>query len=1119
MRTDDSSSAATDLEAREQQDVLLELGRMRKRSTELITKLSTVDKKRGELPLPGNSPERQSSGDTSAWPAPTSFFHDRIFKPLKEQLTWDLVQTCTKAVFAYYVTCLFVLISPIAEAFGPTVFLAPIAVLLFPPVRPFGAIIETILMGLVGIGFGSAISALALFFSVMYMESVNELETTGHGSDLIQVAFLLVAVFILGYVRASFPRLYAATVLSCLMLAFPLTTHISARTLIWETVSRVLKPLIAGAIVCVVADLLLFPKFSGKILKSSIKKTVTESKELMNLLVQSFLLVNPENPIPIEKILAKQTQVRDAIAKTKAARRECRYEITYDRYSPDDYKLLVQPLQEMMKYLSGMVACVKLEKDLVDMMESEDSPEVVSAKVEKEILKAMSKAEDRHSLHVVTGLQRPRLHAMENNNQTVRSLNHLTTRSLRSLKAASVDLQAEIAEGHHVQLSGREITGGMFGGSKKLLKKYLAALSSAMTDLCAVCVECLEYSDANMLRFEDKTGITSNSPIGLVKAGFLAFTGGLGHRSSAGHETLGSMGNVSTNSIPMTGLFTSPKPKLQAAMKAFEEREWKVMTQVSRQTDPMASFEDLPSPVQPENHWNAANLFREEYFLASFFVFNMKECASKVVKFEEAVQSLRQKRLSKHRFWLPRMKLAQWLKGGDSQMSVKPGNSETPDIPLYTEGKETFLATGRLGQLRWSLWKASKHLQSRETLFATKMALTCLILVWPAYIWQDWWNKWKCTWALVTMLIVISPTVGTSNIVGLYRIIGTIAGGFWGYVTWIIAPQNPYSISVMTIIFAYPCLYLFVKTPHARLGTAALVTYTVIVMSTYATFEDPKVQDTILALAAKRMITITVGVLAAVIVTSYVWPFVARTELRKGLSNSLYLISVLYSHLAAIVANDEVDMNPSHYTMAKHNRARLEIRRLEHTLMKGVTKHQELLELTHNEPRLKGPFPYAVFAEMVAVEQNIVERLGNVRRIVDGEYTDVVPGAPARTSTTITGFAPFVKREIVIPVEKYRIDMFASLLLYLHTLSHSLHSKLPLPPFLPPARAARLRLFSKIRALPALRDRVLSDRRDESEGYIRFMAYSLAMEDLIENIEELGALVRRLYGQGVIGER
>ncbi|KAJ3011006.1 hypothetical protein HKX48_007071, partial [Thoreauomyces humboldtii] len=973
----------------ESSDELLELG-LPRRGRMPHSPLNPLE---DDTTRPPSSPPLGSRDPSPSAPSPREPLVRGLFQKIKDEISLDLAKICTKAVLAYFISSLLVLVRPLAEAFGTTVYLAPIAVLLFPPVKPFGAVLETVLMGTLGLLMGAAVAALGLEMSKLY--AISNPDQYAAGCALIQISFLIVAAFFLGAVRASFPRLYAATVLAGLMLAFPLLQKVTDATVVGTIILAVLKPLAAGAVICVAVDLFLWPTFSGTVLRCSIKQTVIQTKELLELVVNAFLLngMDNEHPIPLETILKKQAQVRASIAKTKAARRESHYELAYDRHSPDDYKLLVSPLQEMMKYLSGMVACIKLEKELVEMKtESDGDAAAAMAQTKKDMLRAM---QDAHDGPLQSPLSAAR--AMDDRNgthlRTVKSLNEFSVRSLRSIKAASMDLQAEIAEGHHVQISGREITGGMFGGSKRLLTQFVSALRPTTRDLLQACIACMDGGDAHMLRVEND--IAKGGPTGLIGGAFRKIRRGLGSQTGnvVSHDTF--VADTLLDPVPTT------KEKLRTVIKTFEEAEWSAMKSVSSASDPHDAFPGTSARADKTTespHWNASNLFREEYFLASFFVFNLKECAVKCTKFQQGVDVLLQKRESKRRFWIPRMGFRKWLKGGVPVVETE--SAESPDIPLYTEGKETFLAPGR----------------------DRALSMAGISMAYGVDQVEGDMGAGHGTNQRIGMLIVISPTVGTSNSIGFYRILGTISGALTGYVTWLMDPANPYVIGVMGCIFAYPCFWLFLRTPHARLGTAALVTFTVVTMSTYTSYENNLITDTILILALKRTMCIALGVLAAVIATSYIWPVVARTALRKGLSQNLYLISVLYSHLAALVA-EIPEKNPSHYTRAKQHRSRVQIRRLEATLNKSVTAHLELLDLTRNEPRLKGPFPYAVFRDVIEVEQNLVERLGNIRRIVDGEYADVRPGGPVAEHSITAGFGDFVTEHIISPVEKYRLDM------------------------------------------------------------------------------------------------
>ncbi|KAI9105253.1 hypothetical protein DFS34DRAFT_598690 [Phlyctochytrium arcticum] len=1071
---------------------------------------------------------------------PAKEFFSRLHRRLEPHLSWDIFQRCSKAVLAFYLSSLFVYIPVLSQAFGPSIFLAPFAVLFFPPVKTVGGILENVIIGVVGVLFGSVIALLALASAARYNRT--QTSDTPIGGTLIQVLFLTVGVFCIGYVRATYTRLNPATLTSVLVMVIPLTSNLHPRELVASVVWQIAYPFFIGAGVSLLVDIVVFPNFSGRILRSSIQNTVEESSHLLDLLVQGFLLTDANDRIPLDEILISQAAVRASIAKTKAARRECHYEVTYDRYAPEDYKVLVKPLQEMMKYLSGMVSCIKIEKALIEMEDEEQGPDArpnVLATLRRKLHESSGDPNIRlrnvassQSMNAMTFLK-------ASSTQTVTSAQHLTVqsfRSMRSRKAASMEMQAEINEGHHVQLFGREITGGMFGGSKRVFKKYLISVRPMVLNLSHACKECMAQSAAYMVKVNEET--KNDTLVGRSYSTMRHQSKKVRTRVNSQSENLGGLASVATSMYDMPvedstiAANESLIAKLKTSITQFEEIQWSVIERISHQVDPVNSpaAHPLDDADITHEHWNAANLFREEYFLAFFFIFNMREAAKKVVRFVEAVEDLRKKRAVKPRFWLPKMKVQKWLKGdGLVWRDYEIGRAR--DIPQYTEGKETFLAPGWSGRVRFFLHQCYKRSTNHSVKFALKMSVATLLLAWPAYVWPEWWKWSRGSWAMITMLMVLSPSVGGSNSFGLYRVVGTIAGALWGYITWIIAPKNPYSISVMTIIFAYPCWYIFITTPHSRLGTTALITFNVVVNTAYVTY-DIGDQDSVSLLAWKRMTTITIGVLVALIVTSYIWPFVARIELRRGLSRSAYLMGILYSRLAVCIADEHgvyafqnqqrreqeekeaegeysieieeknqnsvrslfnvlrsprlrtkesrlhlavpgspatslpdlagplfsppptnsIDLSTrgdsptdssipddasvllglplprskvrpvtqpiSHYVLAKHQKDRQYVRALERQLGKSMAAHVDLLALTPNEPRLKGPFPHDVYSEVVTCMQNLVDRMANVRRIVDGEYESAFWEGPAED-----GFGDFIRREIIQPVERYRVDM------------------------------------------------------------------------------------------------
>lgn len=95
------------------------------------------------------------------------------------------------------------------------------------------------------------------------------------------------------------------------------------------------------------------------------------------------------------------------------------------------------------------------------------------------------------------------------------------------------------------------------------------------------------------------------------------------------------------------------------------------------------------------------------------------------------------------------------------------------------------------------------------------------------------------------------------------------------------------------------------------------------------------------------------------------------------------------------------------------------------------------------------------------------------------------------------------------PMNYYRRDMVGALLLYFSVLSSSLASKAALPPYLPSARMARLRVIYNVRqAIAAHQARTGEDHYT----YIYYYAFSSALEEVIEKLELLAILIKPLVG-------
>ncbi|KAF9930916.1 hypothetical protein FBU30_011114 [Linnemannia zychae] len=509
----------------------------------------------------------------------------------------------------------------------------------------------------------------------------------------------------------------------------------------------------------------------------------------------------------------------------------------------------------------------------------------------------------------------------------------------------------------------------------------------------------------------------------------------------------------------------------------------------------------------------------------------------------------------------------QGTRGRKQRLFPKPNLHNKSDT-LHTPRPSTFVQ-------KWStrLWKFLHVFRSFQVKYAAKAAASTMILLIPAFV--DWTRpyfvQYRGEWALISMLIIMVPTVGGTNIVGIYRIMGTIVGCYAGVAIYLLFPANDIMLPICCFLFAVPNFYLVLCSSYPRIGQVTLLAFNLVMIQTYnrrhgdgtvppdddedderpanlnsptqilramsSLFTDtdptnPHHTDYVWTIAFHRAVAVSLGVVIGVAVTSYVWPYEARVELRKGLSDLLLNISWLYNRLVSVYSTnldklsvippqkpyrsprervqdilrrttfqerfqapaDEREEMPDDPTVSDIDRLNREFMAIELSLQLQLLRLYALLEETPNEPRLKGKFPVATYKNMLGSCQNILDRFLSMRLVI-----------------TKDEWIESARRDFIIPVNKERREMVGNVLLYFYTIASALRLKTPLPPYLPPARNARLRLIRKIRQLPVVQNKVVMTEYND-DRYVFYYAYALVMDDVIRELERLGRWSQDLFG-------
>ncbi|KAI9269284.1 Fusaric acid resistance protein-like-domain-containing protein [Phascolomyces articulosus] len=480
----------------------------------------------------------------------------------------------------------------------------------------------------------------------------------------------------------------------------------------------------------------------------------------------------------------------------------------------------------------------------------------------------------------------------------------------------------------------------------------------------------------------------------------------------------------------------------------------------------------------------------EDAFLVYFFAFNMIEFATELIHLVDSVDKLGQEITEPSGRW--------WFKW----MHKKPALAS----PVYPDGhyNSTFVVYERnmaatlhtpIPSTRWrklmlNIWAFTQLLKQQTIRYAIKATVGAIILATPLFLKSTgpWLRQWRMEWALITLMVVMNPTIGATNVIAVYRIFSTLLGVFAAALFYNLFPANIYILPILTWLFSIPNFWIILHHKHGKIGQFTLLAYNLVMLSKYNDRETNRI--TVELLAWQRFVAIIVGVLFGLFMSSYVWPYEARTELRKSLSDLLIQLGWVYRKLLAVYVQPPDVQSLSirqERDIATQNFMALELK-----IQRSLSELAVLLSHAPNEFRLKGPFPVESYRLMLRSCRNIADKFLAMRTVI---FKDA--------------WIEQVHQDFILPVNKERREMAGDILLYFYLLASALRLKTPLPPTLPPAKPAWERLLKRLRELPVVRSQQMVEL---DNIYMFYYAYVTMMEDVIRELDKMGDCMKELFG-------
>ncbi|KZT51834.1 hypothetical protein CALCODRAFT_442467 [Calocera cornea HHB12733] len=582
-------------------------------------------------------------------------------------------------------------------------------------------------------------------------------------------------------------------------------------------------------------------------------------------------------------------------------------------------------------------------------------------------------------------------------------------------------------------------------------------------------------------------------------------------------------------SVPLNALIVPCCTSLRDASTVFDRDQGGVIldfTQMAEEIDAaLAAFGDLSNET-------VLNLYRgtdlsatqaiesrarsEAVFTVYFFIFTLQEFAKETNTLLEAMNKIwnTERRLNQEtilgsrtlgRFVHVASKAVLLSKDLEPRVNMFPSLRPHTSNTAQTPARETLPWYWRLRQ---SLWAWGGRFKEPDVKYALKTGMAAALLTSPAFFesTRQVFLDYRGEWALISFFVVMGPTIGATNALGLQRILGTLLGAFVAGITYALFPTEPILLAVLGAIYSIPCFWLVVQLPgHATSARFILLTYNLTCLYAYNSrlSRDTGVED----VAVKRCISVISGVVWAFVVSRWWWPLEARRQLSISLSDFCQEISWLYNRLVSTYSTPprllfpprppaaqpaSIDQTPLMAASMHVEHYEPEFNKMQLHLQMKLIELQDLLSQTESEPRMKGPFPFKLYRQVLTSLQTILDKLHSMRCVTMREEW----------------FAA-VHRDFIMPVQKERREMVGNVILYFATLSAAFRLKSPLPPYMPPAEQSRLRLIEALRSI---------DTRSYSKDsrHLLYYAYASSMQGVIQELERLGKTLQDAFG--VIGD-
>ncbi|ODQ65942.1 hypothetical protein NADFUDRAFT_24043 [Nadsonia fulvescens var. elongata DSM 6958] len=400
------------------------------------------------------------------------------------------------------------------------------------------------------------------------------------------------------------------------------------------------------------------------------------------------------------------------------------------------------------------------------------------------------------------------------------------------------------------------------------------------------------------------------------------------------------------------------------------------------------------------------------------------------------------------------------------------------------------------------LWRNLRLLRRTDVKFGIKVGIGAAIFALPAFIpgLRPLFYAWRGEWGLVIFAIMMNKSVGGTAMTIEKRIIGTFLGAITAYIIWNIFPGNEYVLPVMGFLVSLVCYKIILTwNSSGAFGRFILLTYNLTLLYSYSLSmaddnendddeggENPIVGE----IAFHRFVSVMMGILWAMFITNFIWPNLARKNLKRGLS-------ILWLRMGLIWKNDPLRHDTSALDITPQVIGyRLSGLKHQEELQQTMIELEELLSQAPKEYRLKGPFPVKLYTNILDSSQKLIDSFQNINVMIQKDP-----------------IANEIESRILEYTKQERFELSNRIFLHFYMLSSAMKLGFPLPEYLPSSEHSRDRILVKLNEFRVeLQQQKPDDSLIKDEDFVLMYSYILVVLDITEELTKISKNIQALFG-------